>query len=171
MKLLLSLAVCAPALASSLYELAAKDISGKEVSLSDYKGKVILFVNTASKCGFTGQYEGLEELYQEFKDRDFIVLAFPSNDFLGQEPGSDAEIKEFCQTRYNVTFPIFSKAPVSGKDKQPVFTWLTEAAGGGVMWNFEKFLVGKDGEFIDRWRSTTKPSKLRESILAALEKP
>lgn len=170
MKLLLSLAVCAPALASSLYDIVVKDLSGNEISLSEFKGKVVLIVNTASKCGFTGQYKELEELYQEFKDKGFVVLAFPSNDFLGQEPGSNKEIKEFCKTRFNITFPIFSKSPVTGKDKQPTFVWLTNQAGGGILWNFEKFLIGKEGEFLGRWRSTTTPSKLKKEIRKALEK-
>lgn len=171
MRLLLSLALITPALANSLYDIKVKLISGEEVSLSSYSEKVLLFVNTASKCGFTGQYKELEELYQEFKDQGFVVLAFPSNDFLGQEPGSNEEIKEFCESKFNVTFPLFEKGPVTGDEKQPVFAWLTEQAGSGILWNFEKFLVGKDGKFIDRWRSTTRPSKLRESIRAALEKP
>jgi len=150
------------AMPSSLYELEAKNIEGEVIKLSQFKGKVALIVNVASKCGFTSQYEGLEELYRKYSDKGFVVLGFPSNDFMGQEPGSDADIKSFCKTTYDVTFPLFSKGPVTGKDKQPIFQYLTEGGPkelqSSVKWNFEKFLVNKDGVLVDRWRSFTGPS-------------
>lgn len=159
------------ALAGSLFDLAAKDIDGREVSLSTYKGQVVLVVNTASKCGFTSQYEGLEKLYDTYKDRGFTVLGFPSNDFMGQEPGSNEDIKSFCQLNYDVSFPLFSKAPVSGAQKQEVFRFLTEMSAedlrGEVRWNFEKFLVDREGKVVARWRSTTGPSNSR--IVAMIE--
>lgn len=157
--------------AQSIYDLEATTIESKQVSLSDYKGKVALIVNVASKCGFTSQYEGLEALYRKYKEQDFVVLGFPSNDFMGQEPGTDEEIKEFCKLNYDVTFPLFSKAPVKGNDKQPVFKVLTEESAkelqGEVRWNFEKFLVNRDGQLIARWRSVTGPSS--KSIAKAIE--
>jgi glutathione peroxidase len=147
---------------SSVYDLEAKTIEGELIKLSEYKGKVALIVNVASKCGFTSQYEGLEELYRKYSDKGFVVLGFPSNDFMGQEPGSDSDIKTFCKTTYDVTFPMFSKGPVTGKDKQPIFKYLTEGGPkelqSSVKWNFEKFLVNKDGVIVDRWRSFTGPS-------------
>jgi len=145
----------------SVYELSAVTIDGETVPLSNYKGKVALFVNTASKCGFTGQYEALEALNDKFQSRGFVVLGFPSNDFLGQEPGTNEDIKKFCKLNYDVSFPMFSKAPVTGKEKQPVFKRLTEESAGEfqgeVRWNFEKFLVNKDGQVVGRWRSMTAP--------------
>lgn len=152
----------------SLHEFSARDVDGNERSLSEFKGKVVLIVNVASQCGFTGQYEGLQKLYSTYKDKGFVILGFPSNDFGGQEPGSDKEIKFFCQENYKVGFPIFSKSSVKGDAINPVFDFLTKAAGGRVLWNFEKFLVGKDGKFIDRWRSVTSPDSKR--ITKAIEK-
>lgn len=147
--------------AKSLFELAATDVDGVERKLSDYSGKVVLVVNVASRCGFTGQYEGLEKLFKQYEAQGFVVLAFPSNDFLGQEPGSNEEIKTFCQTKFNVTFPVFSKGSVTGDDKQPVFKFITEEAdprlAGRVMWNFEKFLFDRNGKLIERYRSMTAP--------------
>jgi glutathione peroxidase len=145
----------------SLYEIEVTDIDGQKRNLSEFKGKVALVVNTASKCGFTPQYDGLEILYNKYKDKGFVVLGFPSNDFLRQEPGSDADIKNFCQTKYSVTFPMFSKAPVSGRNKQPVYTFLTEQGPenlrANVKWNFEKMLVDQEGQLVMRWRSFTAP--------------
>lgn len=154
-------------MSNSLYDLVVKDIDGKEISLSTYKGKVALVVNVASKCGFTSQYEGLEALYRKYKDKGFVVLGFPSNDFMSQEPGTDSDIKTFCQTKYDVTFPLFSKAPVTGENKQPAYKVLTELGAeelqGEIRWNFEKILVDKNGQIVDRWRSITGPSSSKIS--------
>lgn len=157
--------------AGSLYDLSAIDIAGQSAQLSEYRGKVALIVNTASRCGFTGQYEGLEKLYDMYKDRGFVVLGFPSNDFMGQEPGSDAEIKDFCKLNYDVSFPLFSKGPVKGSEKQPVYKFLTEQSAeplrGEVRWNFEKFLVNREGVVVGRWRSVTDPQ--HREIVEAIE--
>ena len=147
--------------AKNLFELSATDIDGVERKLSEFSGKVVLVVNVASRCGFTGQYEGLEAIYKKYKEQGFVVLAFPSNDFLGQEPGSNDEIKNFCKSKYDVSFPIFSKGAVTGDEKQPVFKYITEEAdarlAGRVMWNFEKFLFDRSGKMIERYRSMTGP--------------
>jgi len=158
---------------SSFYNLSATRIDGTKASLSDFKGKVALVVNTASQCGFTAQYAELQELYIRFKDRGFVVLAFPSNDFGGQEPGSNSEIQHFCSSKFGVSFPLFSKTKVVGPDSDPVFQFLTLSTGGQeVGWNFEKFLVGKDGLVIDRYPSSVKPRSPRvvEAIERALTK-
>jgi glutathione peroxidase len=147
--------------AKSLYHLSVTDVSGTQRALSEYRGKVALVVNTASGCGFTPQYKGLEELFQRYKDRGFVVLAFPSNDFGQQEPGSNAEIKKFCELKYKTTFPVFAKGPVSGEQKQPVYRFLTELSAkefqGDPGWNFVKFLVDKEGIVVDRFSSMTTP--------------
>ena len=144
-----------------LHELKAKSIDGKEVDLGSYKGKLALVVNVASKCGYTRQYAGLQALYEKHKDKGFVILGFPSNDFGGQEPGSAEEIQKFCKLNYGVNFPLFEKNPVSGEKKQAVFKFLTEKspadAAGEVKWNFEKFLVAPDGRVVARWRSKTEP--------------
>lgn len=157
----------------SFYELSAKDIDGKNVSFEKYKGQVLLISNTASKCGYTPQYKSLEKVHGQFKDKGFSVLGFPSNDFGAQEPGSNAEIKKFCQLTFQVDFPLFSKAPVSGAEKQQVFKFLIENSptNGEVQWNFEKFLIGKDGKVKARFPSKVSPDseevvKLIESELA-----
>jgi len=162
------------AAAADLQSIPLKDIDGKDTSLKAYNGKVLLLVNVASKCGFTPQYEGLEALYRKFKDRGLIVLGFPSNDFGSQEPGTEAEIKTFCTSKYDVTFPMFSKLHVNGPEQHPLYTALTgseSSAPGPVKWNFGKFLVGKDGKLITRYDSGTKPSdpKLEEAIEKALK--
>ena len=155
--------------AASLFDCQATSIDGVEVPLSEYKGLVVLVVNTASKCGFTKQYEELEKLYQKFKGRGFVILGFPSNDFMGQEPASNADIKSFCSLNYNVTFPLFSKAPVSGSAKQPVYRFLTEESGySEVRWTFEKFLVDSEGAVVGRWRSFISP--LNKDIQSVIEK-
>jgi glutathione peroxidase len=129
---------------TSFFELKAENLDNKPISFSDYKGKVILVVNVASRCGFTPQYKDLQALYLEYKDQGLEILGFPSNDFAEQEPGNAEDIKKFCSLNYSVTFPLFKKGPVKGSDKQPVYKWLTEEANsslnGGVHWNFEKFL-------------------------------
>lgn len=160
----------------SLYEIDVTDIDGNKRNLSEFKGKVALVVNTASKCGFTPQYDGLEILYNKYKDQGFVILAFPSNDFLRQEPGTDSDIKKFCQTKYNVTFPMFAKSPVSGRNKQPVYAFLTEQGPenlrASVKWNFEKMLVDQDGQLVIRWRSFTAPQNadIAEQIELLLNK-
>jgi peroxiredoxin len=145
--------------------------------MSDYKGKVVLIVNTASKCGFTPQYEGLEKLWKTIRTNhpdDFVVLGFPCNQFGHQEPGTDDEIQSFCQINYGVSFPIMKKTDVNGDNAEPLFQWLKEEKPGfiglkRVKWNFEKFLVGRDGKVKGRWASTTKPEQLEKDILEALE--
>lgn len=156
---------------SSLYDLTVTAVNGEPANLGAYRGKVALVVNTASKCGFTSQYKGLEELYQKYKDRGFVVLGFPSNDFGRQEPGTNAEIKQFCELKYRTTFPIFEKNPVTGAEKQPAYKFLTEQSEaefhGDPGWNFVKFLVNKNGVVIGRFSSMTSPSS--GSIERAIE--
>lgn len=156
----------------SLYEFTMSDIDGKETSLGTYKGKVLLLVNTASRCGFTPQYEGLEKLYEQYKERGFVVLGFPANDFLGQEPGTNAEIKQFCSSKYAVTFPMFAKISVKGDRKAPLYKYLTEKQSnpqfaGEISWNFNKFLVGRDGAILNRFGSRTAPDD--KELIAAIE--
>ncbi len=158
---------------TSVLEYKVKDIDGKDVDLAKYKGDVLLVVNTASQCGLTPQYKGLEALYEKYKDKGFKVLAFPANEFGGQEPGSNAEIKTFCETKYNVTFPVFSKIVVKGDGMDPVYQYLTEKGtdpkfAGDIKWNFTKFLVNRKGEVIARFEPTTKPES--EAVIAAVEK-
>ena len=145
----------------SIFETKATNIDGREVSLSNYKGKVLLVVNTASRCGFTPQYKSLEKIYKKYKERDFVVLAFPSNDFR-QELSTNEEIKDFCEV-YELSFPIFSKGKVKGFEKQQVFKYLTEDSNGRNMgekrWNFEKFLVSREGELVRRFRSSVDPNQ------------
>ena len=153
----------------SIFELKATNIDGSEVSISNYKGKVLLVVNTASRCGFTPQYKSLEKLYKKYKQRDFIVLAFPSNDFR-QELSTDEEIKDFCEA-YELSFPIFAKGKVKGFEKQEVFKYLTEdsngKSGGEIRWNFEKFLVSREGKLVKRFRSSVDPNQ--DEISEAIE--
>jgi len=161
---------------SKFYELSATDSQQKEFPLSQLQGKVALVVNVASKCGFTKQYTGLEALYQKYKERGFVVVGFPCNQFGGQEPGTDEDIKSFCSLTYNVTFPIMSKVDVNGDNEHPVYACLKSEKAGllglkRIKWNFEKFLVGRDGKVIQRWASTTSPEKLEADILKALEAP
>jgi glutathione peroxidase len=156
----------------SFFSLKAKSIDGQEVDFADYKGKVIMVVNVASRCGFTSQYKDLEAIYRKFKDKGLVVLGFPSNDFGAQEPGSDQEIKKFCSVNYGVSFPIFSKAPVTGDQIQPVYKYLTQDAGatmgGPVLWNFEKFLIDRQGRPVERFRSQSSPSSAK--VQSAVEK-
>jgi glutathione peroxidase len=151
----------APA-AKSVYEFSLKDINGKDVKLADYKGKVLLLVNTASQCGYTPQYKGLQMIYQKYQAQGFTVLGFPANNYGGQEPGSNDEIKEFCTMRYKVTFPMFAKISVKGEDQHPLYQYLTSKEsnpqfGGDVTWNFNKFLVSKSGQIIGRFGSKVEP--------------
>lgn len=148
--------------AASVYDFKMKDIDGKNVNLKKYKGKVVMIVNTASKCGYTPQYEGLEAIYKKYKDQDFVVLGFPANNFRGQEPGTDKEIKEFCTLKYDVTFPMFSKISVKGEDQHPLYKYLTDKTtnpefAGDITWNFNKFLIGKDGKIVARYETKMKP--------------
>ena len=157
---------------TTLSDFSATTLTGQERDLSDYAGKVVLVVNTASKCGLTPQYEGLEALYQEFKDDGLVVLGFPCNQFGSQEPGTEDEIGEFCQVNYGVSFPMFAKVDVNGDDTHPLFGWLKSETkglpGGRVKWNFTKFLVGRDGQAISRYAPTTEPGDLADDIRAAL---
>ena len=157
--------------AQSFYNLSATSIDGQLKPLSEYKGQVLLVVNTASGCGYTPQYEGLQALQKKYLGQKFTVLGFPSNDFGGQEPGTNAEIKTFCQLNYKVSFPMFSKAPVTGASIQPVFKWLTVEANsklaGAVEWNFEKFLIGRDGNLIKRFKSAVTPES--QELVSVLE--
>ncbi|ERT60537.1 glutathione peroxidase [Megasphaera vaginalis (ex Srinivasan et al. 2021)] len=181
---------------ATIYDFKVKTIQGQEVSLSDYKGKVVLIVNTASKCGFTPQYEGLEALYKKYQDQGFVILGFPSNQFLAQEPGSGDEIQSFCKVNFGVTFPLFAKIDVRGENADPLYTYLSDAApfkgyelqkesgqliksvvaehypenleGNGVKWNFTKFLVSRDGTVVTRFESSVTPEELENDIKAAL---
>ncbi len=163
----------------TIYDFTLKDIEGKAVSLSQYKGKVLLVVNVASKCGYTPQYAGLEKLYKDFKGKGLEIVAFPANNFMNQEPGTSAEIKQFCTEKYGVTFPVFEKISVKGKDIHPLYKWLTDKEihpeyGGEITWNFNKFLISKEGKIINRFDSKIKPEdpNLVMMIEAALrEKP
>ena len=148
--------------AQTFFDLQATSIDGTTRKLSSYRGKVVLVANTASGCGYTPQYKDLEALSKKYSSRGLVVLGFPSNDFGGQEPGSNHEIKQFCELNYKVDFPLFSKAPVTGSDAQPVFTWLVSHSpadvAGPVEWNFEKFLISRDGRLVKRYRSKTNPT-------------
>ena len=155
-----------------IYDFKVKNSKGEEVSLSEYKGKVLLIVNTATGCGFTPQYKSLEELYREFKDQGFEVLDFPCNQFGHQAPGSDAEINEFCTLKYDTTFPRFKKIDVNGKDASPLYKCLKSQKGGflgsRIKWNFTKFLVDRQGKVVARFAPTVPPSKIRRGILPLL---
>jgi glutathione peroxidase len=146
----------------SFFALTAKGNDGNDIPLSQFEGSVVLVVNTASRCGFTGQYADLQSLYEEYKERKFIILGFPSNDFMGQEPQSDDEIASFCSLNFNVTFPLFAKAPVTGEEIQPVYEFLTQRSPGRfrgrILWNFEKFLIDREGGVIGRWGAPTSPN-------------
>lgn len=146
--------------AETIYEFSVIDIDGNETDLEKYRGKVLLVVNTASKCGFTPQYEGLQKIYEEYQDSGFTVLGFPSNDFGNQEPGTNEEIKEFCSLNYEVSFPLFDKVKVTGEGKTELYQFLTKNENvekGEIKWNFEKFLISRDGEVVARFRSAVEP--------------
>ena len=153
--------------ADSIYEFTMKSIDGKDTPLAEYKGHVVLVVNVASKCGFTPQYTGLESLYQKYKDKGFVIVGVPANEFGAQEPGTNEEIKEFCSRKYNVTFPMLSKVSVKGDDIVPLYKYLTATNGGEIKWNFTKFLIGKDGKIITRFEPKVKPES--EEVAAAVE--
>lgn len=156
----------------SIYNLKVKDKNGNEVSMSQYKGKVLLIVNTATGCGFTPQYEGLQSLYENYKDKGFEILDFPCNQFGNQAPGSNEEIANFCSLKYNTTFETFGKIDVNGENEDPLFTYLKENKkglfGSKVKWNFTKFLVDKNGNVVERYSPTDKPEKLEKDIVNLL---
>lgn len=156
----------------SIYDFTVNDIGGKPVKLSQFKGKVILIVNVASKCGFTPQYEGLQKLYSEYADKGLLILGFPANNFGGQEPGTNSEIKEFCTTKYSVTFPMFSKISVKGTDIHPLYQYLTSKEtdpdfAGDITWNFNKFLIDASGKIVARFDSKDKPES--EKVVNAIQ--
>lgn len=160
----------------SVYDFTMKNIDGKEVSLADYKGKVLLIVNVASLCGNTPQYKDIEALYSKYKEKGLVVLGFPANNFMGQEPGTDSEIKSFCTKEYAVTFPMFSKISVKGKDINPLYRYLTKKSENGVMdapvtWNFQKFLIGRNGQVINSFspRTLVTDAEVMKQIEAALK--
>lgn len=156
--------------AADFQDIPLKTIDGKETTLKDYKDRVVLIVNVASECGYTQQYAGLQALHEKYEKEGLTVLGFPCNDFGGQEPGSEAEIKSFCSTRYKVTFPMFAKVSLKGADKHPLFAAL--AGAGEVQWNFEKFLIGKEGKMIARYESGEEPEggEIEKAIQKALGK-
>lgn len=150
------------------YDYKVKNILGEELSMSEYKGKVVLIVNTASKCGFTKQYEGLEELYEKYKDQGFVILGFPCNQFGAQEPGDNAEIKNFCTSTFSVSFPMMSKIDVNGESADPLYKFLKKEQGGilgdEIKWNFTKFLVDREGRVVDRFASQKTPKQLEKEV-------
>jgi len=147
-------------MASKLYSFTVKTIDGKDRSLAEYKGKVVLIVNVASECGFTPQYKGLQEIYQKYKEKGFVILGFPSNDFGAQEPGTDPEIKQFCESKYSVTFDMFSKIDVKGSDQAPLYKYLTSECDvhHDITWNFNKFLVDRSGNVVNYFPSKVTPT-------------
>lgn len=157
----------------SIYEIEVKDIEGKALTLQKYEGRVMLIVNVASKCGYTGQYEGLQALHEAYSDKGLSVLGFPCNQFLSQEPGTEEEIKNFCTTSFGVTFDMFSKIDVNGKDTHPLYQYLKKGAGGfltdKIKWNFTKFLVDKKGKVVNRYAPSTKPQDIKADIEKLLQ--
>jgi glutathione peroxidase len=158
--------------ARSVYDFKLDDIDGKPVSLAQFKGQVLFVVNVASRCGYTYQYEGLEALYRRHRDRGLVILGFPANDFFGQEPGTNEQIKDFCSTKYGVTFPMFSRISVKGRAMHPLYTYLTSretnpAFSGAITWNFNKFLIGRDGRIVGRFRTQDEPGS--ETVAKAIE--
>ncbi|QCK15680.1 glutathione peroxidase [Mangrovivirga cuniculi] len=158
---------------NSFYDLEAEDIKGQKIPMSEFEGKTVVVVNTASKCGLTPQYEGLENLYEKYKDKGLVILGFPCNQFAGQEPGDENDIQEFCQLNYGVSFPMFSKVDVNGSDTHPVFKYLKSELGGflgnKIKWNFTKFVIDKNGKPVKRFSPTTKPEKMEATIKAVLK--
>ncbi len=158
--------------ASSIYTFTLPSLDGEPMPLANFKGKVILVVNVASRCGFTPQYTGLEALYKKYKDQGFVILGFPANNFGGQEPGTNQEIKTFCSTKYSVTFPIYAKVSVKGADQTPLYQYLTKEAdpthSGDIKWNFTKFLVDRNGNVVQRFESAVTPES--PEVVSAVEK-
>ena len=157
---------------TKIYDFDVKALSGEVLSLSDYEGKVLLVVNTASKCGFTPQYEALQALYEKYRDQGLVILGFPCNQFGGQEPGEESQIKQECLINYGVTFPMFSKVDVKGRDAEPVFSYLVKQLpgllGNDIKWNFTKFLISREGEPMKRYAPTTKPFAIEDDIIKLL---
>lgn len=159
---------------TSIYDFTARDLTGREVPISEYRGKVVLIVNTASKCGFTPQYDGLEALHRDLQGQGLVVLGFPCNQFGKQEPGEPEEIANFCKLTYDVSFPMFAKIEVNGAAASPLYRWLKAEAPGllgsrAIKWNFTKFLVDRDGNVVSRFAPTTKPDALRTQIATLLQ--
>jgi len=156
----------------NIYDFKVRSAKGEEVSMADYKGKVLLIVNTATGCGFTPQYEGLQKLYDKYKDKGLEILDFPCNQFGHQAPGTEEEIQEFCTLKYKTTFPLFAKVEVNGKNEEPLFRYLKSQEGGflgdDIKWNFTKFLVSRDGTVVDRFAPITKPESIEDKILKLL---
>jgi glutathione peroxidase len=156
---------------ASIYDFTLPLLDGKSAPLADYKGKVVLIVNVASRCGFTPQYSALESIYEKYKDRGFVIIGFPANNFANQEPGTNEEIKTFCQTKYNVTFPVYGKVSVKGADQTPLYTYLTKEANpalaGDIKWNFTKFLVDRHGHAVERFEPATTPDS--PQVVSAIE--
>ena len=152
----------------SIYDFSVKDIDREEISLEKFKGKTLLIVNVASRCGFTSQYTGLQSLYEKYKDKGFEILAFPCNQFGSQEKGTNDEIKEFCSTEYNVSFKLFDKIEVIGDNASPLFQKLTQDAGREIQWNFTKYLINKDGDFVRGFGTQKKPEEIEEHIVKIL---
>jgi glutathione peroxidase len=158
--------------ASTIYNFTLPSIDGKDMPLAEFKGKVMLVVNVASRCGYTPQYSALEALYRKYKDRGFVILGFPANNFAGQEPGTNEEIKTFCSTKYNVTFPLYGKVSVVGTDQTPLYHYLSketdQSVSGDIKWNFTKFLVARDGKVVQRFEPAVKPDS--PEVVSAIEK-
>jgi glutathione peroxidase len=157
----------------NFFSFKVKNAKGTQEDLGSYKGKAVLVVNVASKCGFTPQYEGLEQLYKDYKDKGLMIVGFPCNQFGAQEPGSDAEVQDFCKMNFGVSFPVMAKIDVNGDEADPLYKWLKSSAPGilgteAIKWNFTKFLIGKDGQVIERFAPTTKPKELTASIESAI---
>ena len=153
---------------NQFYDFTASDIKGKSISMESFKGKVVVVVNTASKCGLTPQFEGLEKIYQKYKDQGLVILGFPCNQFGGQEPGTANQIEEFCQLNYGVSFPMFAKIDVNGKEAHPIFKYLKSELGGflfdDIKWNFTKFVIDRNGKPVERFRPTAEPTELESTI-------
>ena len=160
------------AVAANIYDFTLPSIDGKPMPLAGFKGKVVLVVNVASRCGYTPQYSALESLYEKYKDRGFVIVGFPANNFGAQEPGTNAEIKTFCSRKYNVTFPLYSKVSVKGDDQTPLYRYLTKQTGpsiaGDIKWNFTKFLVDRKGNVVERFESAVTPDS--KEVVSAVEK-
>lgn len=174
--LLLAALFAVAANAASVYDYTLTSIDGAPTPLSSFKGKVVMLVNVASRCGYTPQYAGLESLYEKHRDQGFVIVGIPANNFMGQEPGTNAEIKSFCKSKYDVKFPIMSKVSVKGEDKTPLYQYLTSKqdnpkTGGEIQWNFTKFLIGRDGRVIARFEPAVTPAdpNLTSAVQAALE--
>lgn len=154
---------------SSIYDITVLNLDNDETTLEEYQGKVLLIVNTATKCGYTSQYEGLEKLYEAYREQGFEILDFPCNQFLNEAPGDNAEIDNFCKKNYDTQFPRFAKLKVNGKDESPLYTFLKSQKEGKIKWNFTKFLISRDGEVLERFEPGVEPAELEDAIKTALE--